>query len=196
MLEWKNEKRRIKDLIPWSQNPRKISPEQLEHLKRSIERFNYAAPAVVNTDGRIIAGHMRLKAMAALGRGDEEVDVRVPSRALTEAEAEELTIRDNANTGEWDMSLLAELNLDSLLEFGLDTDLLDRVRQRVKEDNFDAEAEAAAIITPVTKPGDLYVLGENRLLCGDSTKKEDFEKLLGGGPGSIDFHRSAVFSEL
>lgn len=187
MIEWKNERRKVRDLIPSDKNPRKITDEQMEHLKRSLERFNYAAPVVINFDNRIIAGHMRCRALVALGRGDEIVDVRIPNRQLSEEEAFELTIRDNANGGDWDLNAMKDFNLDALFEMGFDPDKIDRIRDKVKEDDFDAEKEVAAIIDAVTKPGDLYILGRHRLLCGDATKKEDFEKLMGGGMARLVF---------
>ena len=178
-IEWKNERRKIKDLIPWDKNPRKISDEQMAALKRSIERFNYAAPIVVAADGRIIAGHMRTRAMIALGRGEEEVDVRVASRELTQVEFEELAIRDNANRGDWNFSMLSEgFDLEALADWGFDPDGVDRLQKKVKEDNYDAEEEVKKIETPKTQRGDIYVIGRHRLLCGDSTNVEDFKKLM------------------
>lgn len=124
-LEWKNERRKIADLVPWDKNPRKISDEQLEHLKRSIEKFNYAAPIVITPLGRIVAGHMRLKALLALGRGDEEVDVRVASRELSKEEYEELVLRDNQNTGDWDLAALAGFDEELLRSIGFEEEFLD-----------------------------------------------------------------------
>jgi hypothetical protein len=195
-LEWKNERRKIKDLVPWDKNPRKISPEQLEHLKDSIKKFNYAAPIVVCASGRIVAGHMRCKAMLALGRGEEEVDVRLASRILTEEEFRELAVRDNANGGEWDLKAMTDFDLGALADWGFDPDAIDKIRKRVEEDDYDAQAAHDAIVEPVTKHGDVYVMGANRLLCGDSTNVEDFEKLLGGGPASHGFYGPALFGRV
>lgn len=178
-IVWTNSKKKVKDLVPWDKNPRKISDEQMEHLKRSIEKFNYAAPILTSLDGKIIAGHMRTRALLALGRGEEEVDVRIASRELTQSEFEELAIRDNANRGEWNFSMLSEgFDLEALADWGFDPDGVDRLRKKVEEDNYDAEAEAKKIETPKTQRGDIYVLGRHRLLCGDSTNMEDFKKLM------------------
>lgn len=119
-IKWTNERRRVKDLVPWDKNPRKITDEQLDHLKRSIEKFNYAAPIVIDADGRIVAGHMRTRALLALGRGEEELDVRVASRALTTEEFEELAIRDNQNGGGWDWEAMQQFDRDMLTQLGFD----------------------------------------------------------------------------
>lgn len=186
-ITWTNEKRKVSDLVAWEKNPRKITDEQLEHLKRSLEKFNYAAPVVINFDNRIIAGHMRCRALVALGRGDEIVDVRIPNRQLSEDEAFELTIRDNANGGDWDLTAMKDFNLDALFEMGFDSDKVDKIRDKVKEDNFDAEEEVGKIETPQTTPGVLYILGRHRLLCGDSTKAEDFARLMDGRKARLIF---------
>lgn len=119
-ITWLNGKRIVQDLVPWEKNPRRISDAQLAHLKASIERFNYAAPILVNADGRIIAGHMRCRAMLELGRGLEEVDVRVASRQLDESEFREIALRDNQNGGEWDWDKLAKEDRDLLVSIGFD----------------------------------------------------------------------------
>lgn len=186
-IEWKNERRKIKDLVPWEKNPRKITDEQLENLKRSIEKFNYAAPIIINADGRIVAGHMRTRALLSLGRGEEEIDVRVASRELSQAEFEELAIRDNANGGEWDLKSLMAFDLDLLSDFGMDSNLVDTIRKKVKEDGYDAEEEVSKIQTPKTTAGTLYILGRHRLLCGDSTKQEDFARLMDGRKARLVF---------
>lgn len=118
-LTWKTEKRKISQLKDHKKNPRKITKEQMDQLKKSIDKFNYVEPVAINLDGTILAGHMRIKALKELGRGKEEIDVRMPSRALTEEEAEEYLIRSNKNTGDWDFDILAnEWDMDDLLSCG------------------------------------------------------------------------------
>lgn len=118
-LEWKTENRCISKLKEHPKNPRSITKEQFQHLKNSIEKFNYVETIVINLDNTVLAGHMRIKAMKSLKRGNEEIEVRVPSRLLTEKEAEEYLIRSNKNTGDWDMDLLAnQFNCDFLKELG------------------------------------------------------------------------------
>lgn len=119
-LEWHNEKRKISDLIPHARNPRRLTEEQKKVLTDSLEKFNLVEIPVINTDNTILAGHQRLKVMAALGRGKEEIDVRVPNRELTQEEADEYLIRSNKNTGEWDYDLLKGFNTEDLLAFGFE----------------------------------------------------------------------------
>jgi len=118
-LIWHTEMRKIKDLKEHQKNPRKITKEQMEKLKQSLKSFNYVETIVINLDNTILAGHMRVRAMKALGRGKEEIEVRVPNRQLTEKEAEEYLIRSNKNTGEWDWDRLAnEWEVNDLFSWG------------------------------------------------------------------------------
>ena len=123
-LTWHTEKRRLGDLIEWDKNPRQLKDHDAEHLKKSLDNFGVADPLIINTDNRIIGGHMRRRIMLQSGyKPDDLVDVRVPERELTEREAEELAIRLNKNTGDWDFDALANnsfiLLLILILEFKL-----------------------------------------------------------------------------
>ena len=120
-MNWTTEKRRISDLIPTVNNPRILNEKQHADLKRSLKKFNLVEIPAINQDGQILAGHQRLKIMAALGRGDEEIDVRVPDRQLSKKECDEYLIRSNKNTGEWDMDELANsFDLDDLKDWGFE----------------------------------------------------------------------------
>lgn len=85
-LIWHTEKRKVNDLIPHDKNPRSISEKQMNDLKKSLTKFNLAEIPAIDTDNKIIAGHQRIKALQLLGRGEEEIDVRVPNRKLTQKE--------------------------------------------------------------------------------------------------------------
>jgi len=85
-LEWHNERRKVSELIPYEFNPRKLSESRKEKLINSLAKFNLAEVPAINTDGRIVAGHQRVKVLLILGRGEEVIDVRVPNRELTEQE--------------------------------------------------------------------------------------------------------------
>lgn len=118
-ITWHNEIRKVKDLKPYPLNPRQISKDQMAQLKRSIEKFDYAEIIVAQPDSTIIAGHMRIKALISLGRKNEEIDVRVPNRQLTEEEMREYLVRSNKNTGEWDWdSLSSNFELHDLCDCG------------------------------------------------------------------------------
>lgn len=120
-LVWSTERRRVSELIPHPNNPRKLSDAQAAALRDSLERFNLAEIPAINRDNTILAGHQRLKVMVMLGRGEEEIEVRVPSRPLTTVEAREYLIRSNKNTGEWDYEgLESNFDIDELLLWGFE----------------------------------------------------------------------------
>jgi len=184
-MHWSTEKRKINDLIPYQNNPRKITDKQQKDLKASLEKFNLVEIPAINTDGTIIAGHQRLLVMQALGRGEEEIDVRVPDRELTEAELKEYNVRSNKNTGEWDMDILSEaFEMDELLEWGFDEKELALIMpDEVVED----EAPEIEEGEPDSKLGMIYQLGRHTLMCGDATKEEDVKFLMGGVKADMVF---------
>lgn len=120
-LVWSTEKRKVDDLLPFEKNPRQITEKQIEDLKKSLEKFNLVELPVIDTNGRIIAGHQRMKVMQLIGRGQEEVEVRVPNRELTEQEVAEYNIRSNKNTGGWDFDILAnDFEIQDLVDWGFE----------------------------------------------------------------------------
>ena len=183
------EKKNVKDLLPADYNPRKdLQPgdPEYEKLKRSIEQFGYVEPVIWNKQtGRVVGGHQRLKVL--IDSGITEVDVVVVDMNTEKEKA--LNIALNKISGEWDTDKLALVIADlqgadfdvSLTGFDpeeLDDLFRDDVKDGVKEDDFDVEAE---LQKPVfSKAGDLWMLGEHRLLCGDSTKPETYELLMNG----------------
>ena len=183
------EKKNVKDLLPADYNPRKdLQPgdPEYEKLKRSIEQFGYVEPVIWNKQtGRVVGGHQRLKVL--IDSGITEVDVVVVDMNTEKEKA--LNIALNKISGEWDTDKLALVIADlqgadfdvSLTGFEpeeLDDLFRDDVKDGVKEDDFDVEAE---LQKPVfSKAGDLWMLGEHRLFCGDSTKPETYELLMNG----------------
>jgi ParB-like chromosome segregation protein Spo0J len=120
-LEWSTQKRKINDLIPYKYNPRQMTEKQNLDLEKSLNKFNLVEIPVINTDGIILAGHQRLRILQSLGRGEEEVDVRVPNRSLSEKEVKEYNIRSNKNNGMWDFDILANsFEVEDLLEWGFE----------------------------------------------------------------------------
>lgn len=94
-LEWKTEKKKIDDLLPNEANPRTITTAQREKLKQSLDKFGLVEIPVINTDNKIIAGHQRLAILKLLGRGQEEIDVRLPNRKLTKEEYDQYLLTSN-----------------------------------------------------------------------------------------------------
>ena len=115
-ITWTTEQRKLGDLKAWEKNPRQLSDHDAKNIKQSMETFGLADPLIVNTDNTIIGGHMRKR---VIGDNDRVVDVRVPSRQLTDREVEELNIRLNRNSGEFDFDILAnEFEVGDLLDWG------------------------------------------------------------------------------
>jgi DNA modification methylase len=179
-LEWHNEKRKVVDLIPNKKSPRKISKEQMENLKKSLEKMNLVEIPALDLDGTIIAGSQRIKAMQILGRGQEMIDVRIPNRKLSAEESDYYLIASNAITGEWQYDLLKEFDLNLLVDLGFDQKSLDDLwNKKLDKDTFDPEEELKKIKEPKTRLGDIIILGSSKLICGDSTKPETLQKLFG-----------------
>ncbi|MFH1792692.1 MAG: DNA methyltransferase [Patescibacteria group bacterium] len=187
-LSWHTEKRRIKDLIPYELNPRKLPDDQAKKLKESLTKFDLVEIPAIDTDNKIVAGHQRMKILLLLGRGDEEIDVRVPNRKLTRAEFEEYNIRSNKNAGEWDLDLLATLDEDFLSEIGFSSEELDDIFDiDTNPEVFDLQKELQKLdITKVEfKEGGICQLGSSKLMCGNSMVEEEVLKLMGGA--KVDF---------
>jgi DNA modification methylase len=185
--------RKVSELLPCAYNPRKLTEEQKQELIKSLQKFNLAEIPAINLDNQILAGHQRVAALLALGRGEEAIDVRVPSRKLTKEEAEEYMVRSNRNVGEWDLEGLGKnFNFEFLKGVGFNDFELDKIFEKAcREDGgnapFDAEEEYEKIVEAKTKRGDIYILGEHRLMCGDSCDEKDFERLMDGEQGRLVF---------
>ena len=166
---------KLSDIHEYDGNPRQISKQDFETLKKSLKEFPEMLAVreiVVDEDGAILGGNQRYKALLANG-----VDEVVVKRVIdwTEEQKREFVIKDNIANGEWDMDTLAnEWDDLPLNDWGLDVDWQEE-EQEVVEDEVPEVPEE-----PKAKLGDIYQLGEHRLMCGDSTKKEDVEALMGG----------------
>ena len=173
----------ISNLKGWDKNPRGIKKDAFERLKRQITAHGQFKPVLVTADGEVIGGNMRLKAYQALGITDIWVSVVTPK---DETEKIAIALADNDRAGYYEEDALAELIMsvpDLVLEdYHLDLgktisakDLLDKFRP-TEEDDFDVEAELPE--EAVSKLGDVYQLGNHRLMCGDSTNQSDVGKLM------------------
>jgi DNA modification methylase len=182
----------IEELHPDPANPRRISDEELEALTRSIREFGLVDPIIARKEDRtVIGGHQRLLAARRLGYKA----VPVVFVDLSQEQARLLNIALNKISGSFDQELLArllsELNLVpdvdlTLSGFGEDElkkllKSLDAREKRERLENFDLEeAMKAAQSAPVAKRGYIYLLGDHRLMCGDSTQREDVQRLVSG----------------
>ncbi len=188
-LSWKTIQKTVNELVPQDINPRIITDKQMSDLTRSLKRFNLVEIPAVDTNGTILAGHQRIKVLKILGRGDELIDVRIPNRKLTEKESKEYLLASNKLGGDWDFELLKSFDFEALEFAGFDTIELGKMwdpTQEASDDGFDEKKELEKIgKTPVTKLGDIITLGSHRILCGDSTSKENLKKLFGDDKASM-----------
>jgi len=171
---------------PSTYNPRKISTDAMKHLKESISKFHVVDPIIVNSNPErenvVIGGHMRLKAAKEMGM--TEVPVVYVNLGI-EAE-KELNLRLNKNTGEWDFSKLKDFEPEFLADIGFsDLDLSLTFNDTKTEEEFDVEKELKKIIEPITKKGDLIILGKHKLYCGDATLPESIKILFGDERASM-----------
>ena len=180
-------------LRPYERNARTHSPEQVAQIAASIQEFGFTNPILVGEDDGIIAGHGRLA--AAMDLGLTEVPVIVLGH-LTAEQRRAYVLADNKlalNAG-WDEELLAmELQELQLAEFDLSllgwsdeelADLMPEVEELPPEDA-DADAVPEPPEEPVTKPGDVWLLGKHRVMCGDSTVIADVERLMDGSKADL-----------
>jgi DNA modification methylase len=183
------EKVKIDQLVPYARNARTHSKEQILQLRASLREFGFVNPVIVDKDLNVIAGHGRI--LAAKEEGINEVPC-VFAEHLTEAQKRAYIIADNRlalNAG-WDAELLSVELADlqgadfdfSLLGFD-DAELNKLLGEEVKEDDFDVESELQK--PAITKPGDLWLLGKHRLVCGDSTKSATFDLLMDGSLANL-----------
>lgn len=183
---------KIDDLIKADYNPRKWSEKALNDLKASIKKFGLVDPAVVNgAENRknvVIGGHMRIEAAKALGI----TEMPVVYLNIPDIEKEkELNIRLNKNQGEFDFALLANFAEDFLKEVGFNSEELDSIFDWDDDspEVFDLkkELEKLDIKKIEIQKGDVWQLGDNRLMCGDSTVRENMQSLLNGEKADMVF---------
>ena len=195
-------------LLPYAANARTHSDDQVAQIAGSITAFGFNVPCLVDDRGVLIAGHGRLLAARQLEL--ETVPV-IRLEHLSEAEARAFRLADNriAENAGWDEDLL-RVELEQLREAEFDLDLtgfeLDEIERLLEgaddgpAGNIDDDEAPETPETPVTRPGDLWLLGGHRLLCGDATVAADIERVLDGGladlcvtdpPYNVDYGNSA-----
>jgi DNA modification methylase len=171
--------------IPYANNARKLSGAAVDKVALSIREFGWRQPVVVDAAGVIIAGHTRLFAAKKLGL--EKVPVHIATE-LTPAQVKAYRLMDNRSHEEtaWDLELLSSelfdlkaLELDLGLT-GFDEDELAELMVEKTAGLTDEDEIPEAPEEPVTKPGDLWTLGNHRLLCGDATRQEEVQRLMAG----------------
>lgn len=181
----------INKLRPWDKNPRTISDQAYQSLKQKIQRWGQFKPVICTPDGEVIGGNMRLRAYQELGITDVWVSIVEPK---SEAEKLEIAITDNEASGRWQEEQLAEYleqykgeidlgnyQVDLGNPVSLDELLSNYGPEPVEDEVPEIQEEA------VSKLGEVYQLGRHRVMCGDSTKIEDVEKLMDGKKADMVF---------
>jgi DNA modification methylase len=174
--------KKISELKLATYNPRKWSSEAINNLTESITKFGLVDPIIVNSaperNNIVIGGHFRLKVAKDLGH--KEVPVVFVNIPDVEKE-KELNLRLNKNTGDWDFKLLAEFDSSMLTDIGFTSEDLDDIfglDETLEEFNLQKELEKLNIKEIKINKGDVYRLGESKLMCGDSTIEKDVIKLM------------------
>ena len=177
----------IDSLIFAEYNPRQLTEDQYKQLKDSITRFGLVDPVIVNQhkdrSNIIVGGHQRVKVAKKMGIEDVPcVFVNLPYD-----KERELNVRLNKNTGGWDFDILADMfDMDELIDWGFKEEELVGFSAEEEEGLIDDD-EIPEAADPVCKLGDIWELGKHRLLCGDSTVKENIELLLDGNKADMVF---------
>ena len=175
------------DLIMAEYNPRQLTKDQYTQLKDSLTRFGLVDPLIVNKHKSrkniLVGGHQRLKIAKEMGMEKipcVEVDLPLDQE-------KELNIRLNKNVGEWDYDSLANyFDVGELMEWGFSNDELQFYEEEPEQGLIDDD-EIPEVEEAITKSGDIWLLGEHRVLCGDATKKEDVALLMEGQKADICF---------
>ena len=171
--------RKVSELVPYEKNPRKISEDAINAVAESIKEFGFKNPILIDKNNVIVAGHTRR--LASLKLGLEEVPCVVVDD-LTPQQIKALRLADNKTNelADWDFGEL-DLELEGLEDmdmerFGFDMPDIAEGREAT-EDDFDEET---AKIEPKVQRGEVWVLGNHRLMCGDTSNADDVQRLMGG----------------
>jgi DNA modification methylase len=170
----------VYQIFPYERNARK-NDHAVDEVIKSIERVGYRTPIIVDENNVILCGHTRYKAIVKMGWA--EIPFIVRHTDLTEEQKKEYRIRDNktGEIAEWDFEILeADFSSEELIDFGFD--IKDLTQPEVEEDEAPPVPEIAR-----TVKGDIYTLGNHRVMCGDSTMIDDVEKLMDGKKADMVF---------
>lgn len=186
------EYRKVSSLFNWNDNPRAIKQDRFEELKDRIKRRGQFKPLIITPDGEVLGGNMRLRAFRDLGIDEAWVSVITPEN---EADKIKIALEDNEELGYYEDQAVAELiekykgEID-LTKYKLhlgEPKSLEEILQEFSPDEVTEDEAPEVQDNPISKLGEVYQLGRHRLMCGDSTKIEDVEKLMDGQKADMVF---------
>lgn len=205
-LVWKNVKVPLGKIKPWMHNPREITKEQADRLGESIDEFGQADVLLIGPGFDLYNGHQRYGVLLQKHGPKHVVDCRQSSRPLTELERKKLTILLHAGaTGQWNWEAVRTWDAEQLLDWGINKTLLKSSKNDVnqlmaflQESSTETEVDDPGGEELVdladqlqekwqVKPGDLWVCGDHRIICGDSTDPEVIARLMGGNLAHLSF---------
>ncbi len=185
-LEWNQVKKQLRELIPNAQNPRTITKKKLKALEKSLEDLGTFKPIVCDYDGLVLGGNQRVTTFLSKFPADYEVAASVPNRPLTEEERQKVILQDNGNHGEWQMDALAN-NFDMGIIEELDIGITIAPVEVLPTEGLTDEDDVPEVKEPIVKKGDLWLLGDHRMLCGDCTLLNELDHLMNGKKADMIF---------
>jgi len=184
-LKWNTEQRKIDDLIPFEKNPRKITDQQKEDLRKSLEKFDLVEIPAIDTDNKIVAGHQRLGILKLLGKGGETIDVRMPNRKLTDEEFKEYNLRSNKNVGGWDYNLLEDIGENLLLDVGFGSEELMEIFGLNNAENVEVD-ESRLLIIMVEAPEAPKLKERMAFYCDNISEYKRIKEYFKKGRNNLD----------
>jgi len=182
-ITWNLKTFNIDELTDYSKNPRSLTKQQFEQLKKSLDKFGLIDKPIINADEKntVIGGHQRLRVLRS--ENQKSVECWYPSRELDEKEVEELNIRLNKNTGDWDFDTLANnFEVGDLMDWGFTEMELGLYPEEDMPDDVEPQIDKAEELRIKwgVETGQLWQLGEHRLICGDCTDASVVDRLMHG----------------
>ena len=167
-ITWTDKTVSVADLRPYERNPRTITKGAFEKLKASLRDNGYHQRIIAQPDLKVIGGHQRIRALQELGI--TEIVVLVPDRELSHEEFRRILVQDNLAFGDFDFDILsADFDIEELRDWGMSDALLDNFVESTEDGNTDPDDVPAEQPVVVAREGQIWLLGDHRIACGDST---------------------------
>lgn len=185
MITWTNTTVKLSDLRPWKRNPRRINAKEADRLGQSFDEFGQVETIAIGPDNEVYNGHQRLTVLLKKHGPNYEIEARQSSRALTEKQREKLTVYlHRGAAGEWDIDALAGWDVNELVEWGFGADEVAGWGEpkETQQGNAEPQTNRAEELRELwgVELGQMWAIGEHRLICGDCTDAATVERVMGG----------------